>query len=386
MKTLKQLSEAHNQGIDVQEDAVNYLEVGDLKKYLSVADKFISDDAKYVINWLIDNNATYMSKFVGDNALQSFYNKGIPKDASLKPLYAAIGKLNKKNRLLEIPVFLSKEQFDGIIDKTINIDDILLDLSTEKGRSAVVEKYNPLVWKIARSFNGKSGLTLDELYSAGLEGLTWAMNSYGKKSEKRKKLEDKLGEEITDMKAIKGTTFLTFAGLMIRASILEAIKNESHTVRIAVSQQNKERKETGRNTKSNSVSGDKAVGHDSEGHGKSLFDYIDDGENGGRSVDEEDIEKIWRQIYSILDKEFDQKTMKIFYTANGLRDYEKKKKKDLAKEYNTTPSNITAILWKVKCFILNNAKTKELFLDLRELMAESSLSRENPLTDDIHHV
>ena len=45
-----------------------------------------------------------------------------------------------------------------------------------------------------------------------------------------------------------------------------------------------------------------------------------------------------------------------------------------------------AILWKVKCFILNNAKTKELFLDLRELMAESSLSRENPLTDDIHHV
>ena len=168
MKTLKQLSEAHNQGIDVQEDAVNYLEVGDLKKYLSVADKFISDDAKYVINWLIDNNATYMSKFVGDNALQSFYNKGIPKDASLKPLYAAIGKLNKKNRLLEIPVFLSKEQFDGIIDKTINIDDILLDLSTEKGRSAVVEKYNPLVWKIARSFNGKSGLTLDELYSAGL--------------------------------------------------------------------------------------------------------------------------------------------------------------------------------------------------------------------------
>ena len=220
MKTLKQLSEAHNQGIDVQEDAVNYLEVGDLKKYLSVADKFISDDAKYVINWLIDNNATYMSKFVGDNALQSFYNKGIPKDASLKPLYAAIGKLNKKNRLLEIPVFLSKEQFDGIIDKTINIDDILLDLSTEKGRSAVVEKYNPLVWKIARSFNGKSGLTLDELYSAGLEGLTWAMNSYGKKSEKRKKLEDKLGEEITDMKAIKGTTFLTFAGLMIRSSIL----------------------------------------------------------------------------------------------------------------------------------------------------------------------
>ena len=172
MKTLKQLSEAHNQGIDVQEDAVNYLEVGDLKKYLSVADKFISDDAKYVINWLIDNNATYMSKFVGDNALQSFYNKGIPKDTSLKPLYAAIGRLNKKNRLLEIPVFLSKEQFDGIIDKTINIDDILLDLSTEKGRSAVVEKYNPLVWKIARSFNGKSGLTLDELYSAGLEGLS----------------------------------------------------------------------------------------------------------------------------------------------------------------------------------------------------------------------
>ena len=72
--------------------------------------------------------------------------------------------------------------------------------------------------------------------------------------------------------------------------------------------------------------------------------------------------------------------------ANELLAYVSNYFRYLAKEYNTTPSNITAILWKVKCFILNNAKTKELFLDLRELMAESFLSRENPLTDDIHHV
>lgn len=387
MKTLRQFTEAQKQGLDIQDNAINYIEVGELKKYLEIADKFLSDDAKFVVNWLIENNSTYLQKF-GDheNALKGFYDKGVPKDETLKPLYGAIGRLKKEHRLLEIPVFLTKEQFDGILDKSICLDDLLLDLSTEKGRTDAVNRYNPLVWKIARSYNGKSGLTLEELYSAGLEGLTWAINSYGKKSNKKMKKEKELGEEITDMKAYKSLTFLSFAGFMIRSAIMEAIKNESHTVRVAVSQQRREREETGRNTKSNSISGDKMVGHDNDGHGKSLFDYIDDGHNGLSDIDKEDVSKIWPQIYSILDKEFDKKTLDIFYHSYGLRDYKKIPKKELAAKYNVVPSNITSVLWRVKCFILKNKKTKELFMDLRELMAENALSQINPLTDDVHHV
>jgi hypothetical protein len=382
MKTLSQLNEAAKAALDIQDDSLNFIGVGELKKYKELTQKFISDDAKYVVDWLIDNNATYVKDFGGENALASFYNKGVPKDANLKALYKAIGNLNKRGRLIEIPVFQNDEQFNGILNQTVSPDEIFLDLTSERGRNMVAKKYTPLIWKIARSMNGKSALTLDELVEAGNEGLTWAMNEYGKKSNKRQKLEAALGEEITDMKKYKAFTFLSFAGFMIKCAIMEAIKNESHLVRIPVSQQNKERAETGRNTKSNSVSGDQTVGHDSEGNGKSLFDYMDDGEKGGKSIDDEDIEANWKKIYDILDKQFDKKTMEIFYTANGLRGYKQIKKIDIAKKYDTVPSNITAVLFKVMKFIQNDKKTKALFTEILELMHES----ESDSLEDNHYI
>ena len=71
----------------------------------------------------------------------------------------------------------------------------------------------------------KSNLTLDELYSAGMEGLTNAMNNYGKKTERNNVEEE----------SIKAYTFLSYAAYMIRMMILADIQNHSHTVRIPVS-------------------------------------------------------------------------------------------------------------------------------------------------------
>ena len=386
MKTLSQLKESRQQALDIQEDSMNYINVAELKKYLELTDKFISDDAKYVIDWLIEHNGTYVKDFGGENALASFYERGIPKDAAYKKLYAAIGRLNKSGRLIEIPVFQNKEQFEGILNKEISPDEILLDLNTEKGRNAVAKKYDPLVWKIARSYIGKSSFTLQELYTIGLEGLVWAMNSYGKKSKKMQKKEEATGEELVDMKKYKAYTFLSFAAHNISFSILEAIKNESHIVRIPVSQQQKERNETGRNTVSNSISGDQTIGRDSDGNGKSLFDYMDDGEKGGKSIDDEDIAKIWDEIYSILDKKFDERTMDIFYSANGLRGRKEVKKKDLAAKYNTAQSNITALLNKVKFFIINDKKVKGLFTDVLELMGESRQEEADNMVENNHYV
>ncbi|MBO5004766.1 MAG: hypothetical protein J6D03_05910 [Clostridia bacterium] len=386
MKTLQQFTEGKNRGINLDGDnTVNYLEVGELQQYLKVANKFLSEDAIYVINWLIENNSTYINKFGGSNALQTFYNKGIPADGSLRELYACIGRLNKENRILEIPVFLSKEQFDAIINKTINLDDILLDLTSERGREAVIKRYNPLLWKIVRSFAGKSSLTIDELYSVGLEGLTWAINSYGQKSNKRKRLEDRLGMDVTDHVAVKSMTFLSFAGFMIKCAIFEAIKNESHTVRIPVSDQNRERIETGRNTKRNAISGDKPIAGDNSG-AKTLFDYVDSGEKEGQTIDDEDIKKIWAMIYDKLDKKFDKKSMEIFYAATGLNGYKKMKKKDIAKKYNIASSSVTMILYRVRCFLLSDEKMKNLMLDVRELMWESSNAASSSLMTETHYI
>ena len=64
---------------------------------------------------------------VGDtkDALANFYNGPAPKDEKLKEVYKCIGKLNKTNRLLEIPMFQTDEQFEGIINKKVSPDEIL---------------------------------------------------------------------------------------------------------------------------------------------------------------------------------------------------------------------------------------------------------------------
>ena len=137
MKTLSQVRRVNEaKSLDVQEDAIGYIGAGDLKKYLDIANKFISDDTKTIINYIIDNN----DKFGAKDSLQNFYSRGIPKDETLKSIYKAIGKLKKSGRLLEIPQFQTKEQFEGIINKTISPDEILLDLQTEAGRSGIVKK------------------------------------------------------------------------------------------------------------------------------------------------------------------------------------------------------------------------------------------------------
>ena len=363
MKNLTERINEAKQKLEIQDDSINFIDKNDLEKYLEVAGKFLSDEAKAVVNWLIENNDEYVKKLGGGtNALETFYNAGVPKDADLKKLYSNVGKVVKANRLLEIPVFQTDEQFHAIIKKEIAPDEIILDLTSEKGRNEVAAKYDKLVWKIARSFNGKSNLTLDELYSAGLEGLTRAMNKYGKKTEYTK----------SDDENVKSYTFLSFAAFAIRHQILHDIKNVSHIVRIPVSAQQREKAETGHNTKNNTISGDKTVKGGEQGE-KTVFDFMSSG--GGESsegdVNKEDMDKIWKDIFAELEKKFDEKTMDIWYSFNELNGHKKMKNKELGQKYNMIPSRVTYYLYIVNSYILKNPKLREMFMDLRELVAES---------------
>lgn len=384
MRKLSQVLNEAKKNLEIQDDTVNYVSEKDLKAYLEICKKFLNEDSFYVIDWLINNNNTYVKDFTdkkdsSGNALADFYNAGVPKDASLKELYKHIGLLSKAGLLMQIPVFLQKKQLDDILSKKVAPDEIFLDLTTEKGRNEVAKKYNKLVWKIARSFNGKSSFTLDELYSIGLEGLTYAMNNYGKSQTQtqKKKTSKQSDEELDDMlnsekeKARKQYTFLSYAGYMIRISILEAIKNESHLVRVPISQQNKERKETGKNTKSNSVSGDATVGYDKNGNGKSLFDTIGASTKGGNEFDNDDAEKLWKDVKSILSKKFSEKVLGIFYDFTGIFGHEKLSGKEIMKKYGLkNPSEITANNFKVKSFMYNDKTVKKLITELYTLYQE----------------
>lgn len=372
--------------IDVQDDAMNFIPSPKLKQYLTIADKFISVEAKEIINWLIANNGTHMKEI---GSLQDFYGKGKPKDKNFQDLYKWIGILNKKNRLLEVPTFMSEDQFNAIISKEISPDEILLDLRTKRGRNAVAKKYTPLVWKIARGFNGKSGLTLDELFSAGMEGLTYAMDGYGKSAEEtqKKRMKNKSAEEIAELvsdennKKRKSYTFLQYAAYLIRIVILEAIKNESRVVRVPVSVQNKERKETGRNTKNNTVSGEEPIGGE-DGDKKGIFGKIDSKDDADANLDKEDIEKLWKGIIKMLEKEFSEKQLDIFYSMNGLFGHEKLKGKEIMAKYKLkNPSEISNSNWKVLNYIKTNKNLKKAFAELYSLYKEC-LNDEDNRNDD----
>jgi len=249
------------QPLEIEEGSTNYLSNKQLEDYLKVTQHQISPEAEAIIGWLMANNSTYVKELGtgGDNALIDFYNQGVPADESLRDLYKWIGTLKKNGRLLEVPVFQTQEQFDSILNKTAALDDVVLDLDSEKGRNAVAKKYDKLVWKVAQEFKKVSTLDESELYANGLLGLTYAMNDYGKPAKtaerelnemisKVRKAAEEAGENPDEAEARvrkeakegdnkKKLSFLQYAAWRIRWFIMKAIEDESHTVRIPKSVQ-----------------------------------------------------------------------------------------------------------------------------------------------------
>lgn len=363
MKSLSKINEAKAKvQFTVQNGSINYIGEADLKKYLDVASNFISPEAKDIINWLIVNNNTYINELSTDedeNALAGFYKAGVPEKENLKELYRLLGTLIKSGRYMEVPVFQTKEEFESIINKKTAPDAIILDLNSDKGREAVAKKYEPLVHKIAKQWLGKINLGYNDLLGCCYEGLTYAMNTYGKKN-KKSKAEDE---------AVVSYTFGQYAAYCMRNQIVGNGVNDSHLVRIPASQQKKDRDQKGHNVKNLSVSGDKAVGNDDDG-GKTMFDFIGSTSNTEKSLDNEDLERIWNRIWTILEEEFDSKILDVWYSFYGLRGHKKMKNKEIAEKYNVANSNITYYCFKINSFIKKNKKILGLFSDAYELMKE----------------
>ena len=172
---------------------------------------------------------------------------------------------------------------------------------------------------------------------------------------------------------------MSYASYMIRNMILHDIKNNSHIVRIPVSAQQKEKKETGRNTKSNTVSGDKTVGKGD--NQKTMFDFMSatgGSDSAAGLVNNEEIENIWKEIYKELDDHFKTpmgskkvSPVEIWYAFNGLNGREKVKNKELAAKYGLLPSNINYYCHIVNQYLLKTPKLREMLNDVRELTFEA---------------
>jgi len=383
MKTLKQLV-VEARELDVQDGGINYISVSELKQYKAIAKNFLSKESLLIIDYMINHNDTYIDVF-GDgsskNCLCAFFSKPIPKNPELAELYKALTSLQRNGRLLEIPTLQTREQFNTIINGVEPPDAIIMDLKSEEGRNACAERYMPLVHKITRQYLGKIDMTYDEIFSAAMLGLTYAMNDYGKK---RCTFKDE-----TEEKHLKEYTFSRYAAYAIRFAILGDAKNIGHgVVRVPISVQNKERKETGSNRKNNSISGDAPIGDDEKS--KALFDYIGGAgsDTPERTMDSRDLDMLWGELFTKLEKKFDKNVIESWYLFNGLNGRPKTKNKDIAAELNVTTANITYY-----CNIVNNAlrNDPELFKKMQEiydLMKECRLDNDhdNDLVEEGVHI
>lgn len=384
MKKLSTLNEGvkPQKKLSVQSDSINYIESKDLKKYLSVADKFLSDAAKEVINYLIVNNTSYLTDLATDdeeNVLAGFYNSGMPTTNNLKELWKCIDEVVKSGRPLEIPVFQTKGQFDKIIANQSSPDTVIMDFDSEKSRNEIAKRYEPLVHKICRQYHGKSNLSYEDLLASAYEGLTYAMNNFGKKRSNKDDINDE---------TVNKYTFGQFAAYMIRFHILGTIENESRIVRISKSQQKKERTETGKISKNNSVSGDKQIGvHNSDEGNKTLFDFIDSQEYSDSSLDRQDLAKLWDNIYDKIKEKFGEKIFNIWCSFYGINGEKELKNKELADKYNVSNSSITYYCFKVNNYLQKDKEMFNMLQEVYELMKECLAEEDNRNNlDEPYHI
>ena len=352
-------------------------------KYLTIADKFLSDAAKEVINYLIVNNKTYLSDLGTDseeNALSGFYNAGTSKLSNeLKELWKSIDEVIKSGRSLEIPVFQTQEQFNKILSEQVSPDMIIMDFNSPRSRNEIAKRYEPLVHKICRQYHGKSNLSYEDLLASAYEGLTYAMNNFGKKRSDNTEIPDE---------TVNKYTFGQFAAYMIRFHILGTIENESRIVRLSKSQQKKERETTGKITKNNAVSGDKQIGiHNSDEGNKTLFDFIDSQEYSDSNVDKEDVAKLWDKIYKKIKDKFGEKVFNIWCSFYGINGHKELKNKELAAKYNVSNSSITYYCFKINNYLQKDTTIIKMLREVYELMKECLAEEDNRNNlDEPYHI
>lgn len=269
----------------------------------------------------------------------------------------ALLKQNSRS-LRMLPQYQSNAEREAIKAGQLAMDDLTIDLDTNTGRNAAAKMYTPMVLKIVSQYVGKSRLDKPSLISAGMEGLTGAMNDW-----KREGDDDG-----------KKTTFKTYAAYRIQQAILNEINTQGHAL-------------TGTNwyaTKKYgaaaldavSIDGGSAGGdEDADFRQERMLDLSTDPTDPDVDVSKE--EGNWQEAFKMLDGKFSSRDMDIFYRYFGLGPYHghRQKSKDIAKEFGMSEGNIrNSIINKIIKFLQTDRKAIRIMQDIKDMYTESLLA------------
>lgn len=278
-------------------------------------------------------------------------------------LQKLLKNLGEKN-LRILPMFQTEDERNDMIKGKKQSEDMALDLESEKGRAEVAKKYMPLVTAIASKFIGKSALGKNELVSAGMLGLVYAMNDY-RKPDSYIDADDKVIDK-KEAKEQKHLTFKQYAGWRIRNAILYDINHLSRVVKTGQYGYEKN-KAAGLDSHNFEVSIDRDFNGDDLSIDKFATIAIDP------KFMTPDAKEQWNQLFKILEKKFNARSLSIFYKYFGLNGYEKMKGQEIAKEFGVTSPRISGIIKNIMSYLKDDPKTRALLADLMELYTESLL-------------
>lgn len=301
----------------------------------------------FILNKYPMINTREMILDIRDGRLDALKKIGVLSD-DLKTLKTLLVKIGPNIKML--PQFLDERQRQALEFNKLNFDDIALDITTPEGRNETAKKYTPLLMKIVNQWFGKCPLDKAELISAGMVGLTNAMNLY----------------DPMNAKDGKHLTFAQYAAYQIKYAILQDINKYSHTI----DQSDYARKTYG-DVMIQSID---AIGPDPD-------DTIDVdrvlklSEEPEYTFDNNKERQYWDAVYKRLEDKFSARDCEIFYRSLGLKDHKKEAGKDIAASLGVTPGRISQTIRKFITFMTTDKDSYGLLANINDMYMESIVPR-----------
>lgn len=292
-------------------------------------------------------------------------------DKDSDELFFLVKKIEKSGSLRLIPVMMSASERTDFEEGRKAMDDVTMDLESERGRNAVAKLYTPLVMKIASQFVNRSSFDKAELISSGMEGLMNAMLNYRKPETNDIDSLDIEDEDKRDGSKMKRLSFRKYAAWRIRFQILSDINKLSHTVKISQYTYKKLRDE-GRVGETIPVSIDSLGDADEKTSKDRLPELGIDPEVFKADTSKED--KKFKELYKIIEDKFPMKKASIFYRIFGVNGYKKESARTIASEMGVTEIRISQIKKEIILYLKMDPKASAILSDLRDMYTESLVS------------